>query len=276
MRFDWYQATVHAPADMVLSHLMGAFDSPRASQGKGRHGYRSSWAIEDRHTGHTCCTLLTQGTDANPHPHVIATGESAPILADFLSGQGWRYGVSRLDACEDIQAPWEAIYATAQGIARDSRLKGRSILPDDPADGRTYYIGANSSRARVRIYEKAAELRAKGWPASALPPDDTIRCEVQVRPQGDTKFAAGDLTPEQAWGTTDWTRTLAAVVLRADVPRVNLRQHRESDEQRSFNWMIRQYAPMLAARAARVGWDALLAEIRESVIATQEPGRDAA
>lgn len=45
-----------------------------------------------------------------------------------------------------------------------------------------------------------------------------------------------------------------------------------SDEQRAFSWMIEQYAPMLCAYAERVGWEALLQELREIVTSTPEKG----
>ena len=185
--------------------------------------------------------------------------------------------VTRFDAAEDLaqEGAFEGLETVCRGVAKDLGVRGRAIVPDDPAEGRTYYLGAPSSDNRVRLYDKTAETRAKLPPERhGEIPDHWARLEVQVRPRKEWKAFAAQATPEQARGFAGWTHELAKRAFSLQVERITMYAGRETDDERAFRFMVLQYGPLLQRMFRDLGsWDCVGLTIGEAVDGGDETSR---
>lgn len=276
MRWDWYQATVkrEAPED-VLRHLCASLGAERRAS-KGQHGYPMGCELVD---GQGIVLARANWGGRNVWLNVGASGPAAVELAAALRAMPADHGVTRMDACEDFDGP--GTFDRLIRIALD--FVGEYGLTVNQAGdwitggqlGRTLYIGAPSSAVRVRIYEKGKQLRAIGAPGAEDVSLDLVRVEVQVRPERDARFEAARTAPSGAFGFSRWTQELHARLWGSDVPRVFMQQHRESDDDRAFRHMSRQYAATLTRLAAvEGGWAHLGARLQRAVMAAMEDDLD--
>jgi hypothetical protein len=97
------------------------------------------------------------------------------------------------------------------------------------------------------LYEKGKQERAR-VPDPDLVSVNWVRLEVQVRPVRDSGYVAASSSPAEVWGFADWTRETARQVLAMDVPRVQVRPWRESDDDRAYRFMLQQYGPLMRRR----------------------------
>jgi hypothetical protein len=267
MRFDWYQATIPAhPLALVDALLADLAPDGQVIPGAGRHNYHQSFTINDA-SGHRVALVLAGGPNGDPN----ATG-SGPITDAFVQSVRSRWpshNVTRFDSSEDFCAvgSWDVLERTCRTLAADMGIKGRAIVPDDPADGRTYYMGAPTSDVRVRLYEKTAELRRSLPPSRwGEVPDNVVRLEAQVRPRKQHKAVAAAVNPVQAWGFSRWTAELALRAMALEVERIEMQAGRESDDQRAWRFMLKQYGPLLRRHASEVGsWECLGLNIRDDL-----------
>jgi hypothetical protein len=141
----------------------------------------------------TMCELhIRDGDD----PWVFATGSRSQDLADFLVPLQLMHEISvtRMDAALDVfDSEWFPIlvehgkrWATEHGLTTDQR--GDWL---NPQRGRTWYLGARSSRFFHRIYEKGRKERVDpNW----------VRHEIEYKPQHrHERLAAISLTAPQVW-----------------------------------------------------------------------------
>jgi len=244
MRFDWYQATVpENPVVLVEALLAKLAPDGSIEEGPGRHNYRQSFTVRDRDRERVALVLAG---GPNGDPNVTASGGACDAFVPALRAEWSAHRVTRADVAEDFAAEgaYEALERCCRAVATSAGVKGRSIVPDDPADGRTYYMGSPSSDVRVRLYDKTAESRRHLPPeAHASIPDHWARLEVQVRPRKQWKQAAAMLDARHFWGFSGWTTDLAAQALKLDVERITMQAGRESDHDRAVRFMIQQYGP---------------------------------
>lgn len=260
-RFDWYQATVPAPVRDVLGALPGVADgSTWEPMRKAPHGYGFGSTLNDQDG--PVARLWWGGS--HEHPHVVASGDRAPLVADLLRGQWPDHRVSRVDVCEDYAEPgaYDRLQDLALTVARDCGVKvgtaGDHLLTKE---GRTVYLGAPTSHTRLRIYDKAAELRAKfhGQPArlSELP-SDLARFEVQVRPQTPAaKRAAAEADPVSLMGSAAWMRKLMLMVSGLDLEPFHAgKVWRQADDERAYAALLAQYGGLLSRICGDLGsWE---------------------
>lgn len=246
MRFDWYQATVpENPIVLVEALLAQLAPDGSVDEGPGRHNYRQSFTVRDRE-GDRVALVLAGGP--NGHPNVTASGTACDAFVPAVRAAWPEHRVTRADVAEDFagEGSYEALEGCCRAVGAAAGVKGRAIVPDDPADGRTYYMGAPSSDVRVRLYDKTAEARRHLAPeAHATIPDHWARLEVQVRPRKQWKDAAAHLEARAFWGFARWTTDLAAKALQLDVERIEMQAGRESDHDRAVRFLIQQYGPTL-------------------------------
>lgn len=265
MRFDWYQATIQAHPVEVVETLRREFGA-EVRQTKGMHGYTQGFDLVGPHG--TMAKVLAGGI--NPHPNAWASGEDTDQFVQVIRST-WPddHTVSRMDAAEDFTGPesWDKLNTACLDVADSLRLKVSQAGDwHRLEDGRTLYIGSRKSPVFLRLYEKGKQLRAKVTHGAEDIPVDWCRLEAQIRPQKLSKKAAAYATPEQAWGFSAWTQTLANRILEIDVPRVQMHVWREADDQRAFDFMIRQYGPMLARLCIDLGdWKAVGLQIGDSI-----------
>lgn len=254
MRFDAYAATIQEhPIELVQYLAHGLHGQPRST--RGMHGYTQGWEIASTGSGDVLARVLAGGR--NPHPHAWAQGDATEQFVQLVrDGYQGRHHVTRMDACEDFDAPgaYEILRTTVRDIITPRGIKGREIVPEDIDEGRTFYAGSPKSDVRLRLYEKGKQLRAQA-PAEALEEisPNLVRLEPQVRPQKESRKAAAYCTPAQVFGFSAWTHDLALKALELDVQRVQTKPWREPDDERAFRHMLRMYGPLLERLQADFG-----------------------
>lgn len=251
-RFDWYQGTVKEhPSGVrdVLMSLPGAHDWKGGRRGLN---YEASATVQTAdHDVIATCFFGGNGGGT----HVIGSGECASVVAESIRKWWPAHSVSRVDSADDLALDFAGAHARLQTIGRECGLKGRSVLPDDPDDGATYYLGADSSAVRARAYEKSKELAKKCGSWDGITPG-VVRFEVQLRPVREAKLNAAQWTPLQVWGASHWTRRIATEMLQVDAPRVIMARRIPTTYERTNAAMLVQYGPHLTEMFQRHGsWE---------------------
>lgn len=259
-RFDWYQATVRAPVDDVLEAFGSASGRVGLTHGRGHHGYAHSTILE-RSDGFKA-TLWHGGS--HEYAHAVLTSESAHPGAEVIRASFPEHFVTRVDVCEDFgdEGAFDRILGEVLTVAKDHRVKvdtrGDHLLT---FKGRTVYLGAPSSACRNRLYDKAAELRAKfaADPVKlAQVPEHLARLEAQVRPK--TQLARqmfATIEPAAVMGSSAWLRDLWHRVAGLDVEPVHVEKAwRQSNDERAWAYLLAHYGPLLRRVHADLGtWD---------------------
>lgn len=270
-RFDWYQATVRRPVYEVREalHSLGA-SVGLEEQRKAPQGYGAAWRVLA--DGATVAQLWAGGSQ--PHPHLVFTGEDAPTGAAFLRATfPDDHLVTRLDSCLDYPDP--GAYDTLQARCLEV-AKARKVKIDTRGDhlvtleGRTLYLGSTKSATRLRLYDKAAEMRAKlraDQVALLEVPEHLARLEVQVRPQTfEARCLAARAEPLSMFGSSAWTRELIRQVEGLDVEPCSMeRAWRRSDDDRAYMTMLAQYGAVLGRIGLAQGWECLGLQIRDDL-----------
>lgn len=254
-RFDWMQATVREDPAEVSDVLAGTLGGDLEA-GRGLNGYHRSNFVKRR--DETLARVLYGGP--NGWPHVIATGAATddvvPVLRSAWPGL---HEVTRMDSAQDFddEDGYEKLQTVMLYLARQHNLSRQTV--ESVVNGhrsRTTYLGAPSSRVRVRLYEKGRFERQKGNDDA---PEHWVRLEAQIRPTGqDARRTAAGLDAVGAWGLSHWTRDLAQAAMGLDVERVTMRQRREPDYARALEQVRVQYGGALTRALQHEGsWDAV-------------------
>jgi hypothetical protein len=258
--FDWYQATVRAPVDDLLAGLLELDDAAELRHSKGVHGYAHTTAIygSDGRLGH----VWHGGTHS--HPHAVMTGEDAQAGAELLRARFPGHLVTRADAREDFSdgGAFDRIQPHLLDVARTHRVKvgtaGDHLLT---MQGRTVYLGAKSSATQLRLYDKAAELRAKfaADPVRlAAVPETLTRLEAQVRPQtAEARARFATIEPLEVMGSSAWLRKLWQLVAGEGLQPVQVgKGYRQADDARAYAYLLAQYGGLLRRMCGDLGnWD---------------------
>lgn len=212
-------------------------------EARGLHGYRQRFRLLGR-DGSELASVMVGGIE---HPHAWASGQDTPAFVEAFRTAYPVHRVTRMDAAEDFDS--EGSYLQLRGVCKAVRertgVKGREIVPDQPEDGRTYYLGSPSSPVRTRLYEKGLQERSRTIGDPKAISAHWTRLEAQVRPQKAARDTAATATPEQAWGYAQWLQTLAAESMGLDIPRVQGRVWQPSDDERALAFMVSQYGSHL-------------------------------
>lgn len=288
-RFDWYAATVNVNVDdlrgVLTRDLLG---TARPEEG-ARHGFHNREVVRDR-DGHVLATILHGGN--GDIPHAFASSDYAHDFAGLIR-RYWpdRHRVSRADTALDFAggaSTWSTLLDYCRSIADGEKVDGdnrrrvgkiRTNQMGDwhhGKDGRTFYLGAFKSPVLVRLYEKGIQLHQdaakRGMPVPDAP-IDSVRLEVQVRPDGPAKTAAATATPAEMFGYAEWSRELYRRIDGSDVPRVHVKERRDSDHERAMQWMVKQYGDHLLAEVSDLGGWHLLGESLRRRLETGNSGR---
>lgn len=247
-RFDWYQATVHGELKPIMASLERVCDrSPTwEPMSTVRHGYAFGNRLLDP------SGLVAEVWWGGQHelPHVKSSGEIAHAVAEVLRTD-FEHRVARVDACLDYQDPgaYDRLQDLAVGVAKELGIKvgtaGDHLVT---LEGRTLYLGSPKSHTRLRLYDKAAEMRAKlRGPGAELLPREWARLEFQVRPETRVaKHQAARLSPIEVMGSTHWGRVLMKRVGGLEIsPFAANNVWRESDDQRAYAAFLAQYGGVL-------------------------------
>lgn len=260
VRFDAYSATTVAlKPDAVVPWVFRPGDTMK--EGKGFHTFGTRLSVQDD-TGSEVGSVSWGGRQGD-RVMVEVKGERTPEVVERLRSAG-EHRCTRVDSCADFEAPgaFESLLGPVLQTKRDHGIWGekRGDWEDHPEKGRTYYLGANSSPIRARLYEKGRQPEYRHM--SRL---NWVRLEIQVRPQKEAKTSYATLTPLEVWGASKWTRQLAGEVLEQHIdPHPPGTVRRESARDRALRFMVQQYGAHLTSLAADLGgWDVLGLTLRE-------------
>lgn len=277
IRFDAYTATTEAAKAVDLVQLVADAvpGLPGASwtmkQGKGFHqfGERIAFVGDD---GGEFAAVMWGGR----HGDLVlleAKGEHTPAVVGALRSR-FPHRCTRVDSCADFDAPkaFERLYRTCRQVKKAHRIIGGKAgdWEDFPEKGRTLYLGARTSVARTRLYEKGKQPEY-----AHLDRPDWARLELQVRPAKDAKAEYSKLSPSEVWGASRWTRDLAAAALQNHVdPHPAGTTYRLTDRDRALRWMCHQYGPHLFSLAEDLGgWAELGLTLQELLLDHQRQAR---
>ena len=252
-RFDWMQATVSEdPSDLfeVLAGTLGA----QLEQARGLNGYDRSQLV--KRSGETLARVLYGGS--NGAPHIIATGSASDDVVPVIRAAWPEHEVSRMDTAQDFirEGGYDEVAALMEAMSASSRISLTKLESvKNGVRSRTLYLGAPSSRVRVRLYEKGRFEQQQGHAAE----DHWFRLESQIRPTGkQARQIAALVDPAEAWGMARWTRELAAATMGLDVEPITMRLRREPDYMRAIRNLARQYGATLAKAVEVEGsWEAV-------------------
>lgn len=260
--FDWYQATIPAPVDDVLEACFALGGQVQLRHTKGMQGYGTATLLEDE--GGTLGRVMHGGTHV--HPHAIFTSDAAQAGAELIRARFPEHMVTRLDAREDFgdAGAFDRILPALLSAAERHRVRvdtrGDHLLRKE---ARTVYLGAPSSAVRNRLYDKAAELRAKfaADPVKlAAVPEHLTRMEAQVRPQHQlARQAFARIEPMAVMGCSAWLREVWQQIAGLELEPVQVgKPWRQSDDDRAYAYLLSQYGGLLRRLQNDLGsWECL-------------------
>lgn len=266
--FDWYSATVETPAERLIEALAVGLGAD-VHDATPMHGYERGYEL--RSAAGTVARVLAGGNGGKPH--AWGSGAAAETFAALVRDLwGADHEVTRLDSrmdfggVNDEETIWDGLYAACVDLAADRGLK-TSLAGDylGKTGGRTLYIGSRKSNVYVRLYEKGKQMQNQAVKPGEVSPLDWVRMEVQVRPKGEARVAAASVDPVDAWGFAVWTQELASRVADLDAARTPVHVMKATEDERAYQWMIKQYGPALERLAAERGWYFLLQDIKQDV-----------
>jgi hypothetical protein len=252
--FDWYQASIPRPVDDVLEALAGMADGLSISHAKGMHGYAHTAVLGSEETG-PMARVMYGGT--HEYPHAIISGDGAGRGAEIIRCSFPAHTVTRLDVKEDFADAdaFERMQPELVRVAKLCRLKvgtaGDHLVT---MKGRTIMLGAPSSAVRLRLYDKAEEMRSKvsaplGADVNAMfgIPEHLTRLEAVVRPATrEAKVAFATIEPVAALGSAFWMREVWGAVCGLELEPVQVgRGYRQADDERARLFMASQYGAVL-------------------------------
>lgn len=271
IRFDAYSATTTAAKPQELVQILvdqAGLLNVGISMGKGFHTFAERLAVKDS-SGSEYGSVMWGGRQGD-RVMIEVKGERTPGAVDQIRA-AFPHRVTRVDACADFDesGAFESLLDQCIQVKKHHRLKGSKLgdWEDFPEDGRTLYLGSPASAVRVRLYEKGKQpeyrhLQRENW----------ARIEVQARPAKEHKAEFSHVSPAQVWGSSSWTRDLAARVLAEHIdPHPAGTTYRLTERDRALQWMCKQYGPHLLGLAQDLGsWECLGLTLREMV---HEQGR---
>jgi hypothetical protein len=212
----------------------------------------------------------------------VLSGEPSQAGVEIIRARFPTHYVTRADAREDMggEGAFDRIAPVLLSAAQQHRVKvdtrGDHLLT---MEGRTIYLGAPSSACRLRLYDKAAELRAKhaADPVRlAQIPEHLARLEAQVRPQTrDARLHFATIDPVAVMGSSAWLRDVWRGVVGLDLDPVQVgKPWRQSDDDRAYAYLLAQYGGLLKRKRDEHGsWDCVGLQLGHDLAERDEAAR---
>lgn len=264
-RFDAYTATTRV---LTVNQAMSCIHFPddAIKHGHGFKGFehRISFIDNDkREVG-----SIQHGGMHGELVMLEVKGERTPQFVDRLRSVA-EHRCTRVDSCVDFEEPgaFDKLLSMCLQVKKDHRLKGSKAgdWDDFPEEGRTLYLGAQTSVARSRLYEKGKQPEYRH-----LNRPDYCRVELQVRPAKDAKDTYSLASAEDVWGASKWTRQLAASMLEAKVsplPAGSVR--RDTVRDHALRFMCKQYGLHIQSLRTELGSDEELGKVLAQMVREQ-------
>lgn len=251
-RWDWYTAAIaDVEPSTINDHICVVFGS-EVRHASPRFGY----GVCNVHSWYSHDSVRVLHGGAHDRVLVEASGSETPSVVSVLRSN-WPHYVTRVDSALDIMSGWDHVMPVVLDHARRSKISTQ-VAGDwiDGQRGRTLYVGAPSSRSRIRCYEKGIQLGSDpSW----------VRVELQYRPDRQNRASVARMDPDAVWGTSSVARRVYEALEGVSVDAVPQEPGRHPDEERAWNALLNQYARTIAVRRARLGWAAVLWELKHQV-----------
>lgn len=256
MRFDWYQASIPGVSPEAImqtlqaSDYYGQWEEVRPLKG---YDVGAQFVAGDE----VLYRINHGGQNAEYGANVLGSGMAAQKLSQVIRTNFPTHRVSRVDSCEDYHHKdvYDYLRKKALKIAQEQKVAVREIVKPlaESDDGRTLYLGSQTSAVTMRIYEKGKQLGCG---------TEWVRAELQVRPQKDRKALVSQLSATEVWAMAKWSHAMAVQLGHKDLKRVEANVYQPSDHERAYRFMLRQYRKVLEQMHGSHGsWDAVGAQI---------------
>jgi hypothetical protein len=187
----------------------------------------------------------------NAKPNVEAKGSCATVIATILRAN-FEQWPSRIDVKRDATQAglFRRLRDLASVYADKHGLQLRDIVNNDPDKGDTFYLGARTSQACIRVYQpglKRAQEEGRTGDAITEAELNAVRIELEFKPhKKPAKAVAATLSPDQLWGVSPWIAEFASEVFAMNVQPISISDRRESNRNRALRYMATQYRGHLA------------------------------
>ena len=278
--FDWYQATVPHGVDDVLECLAGLDEGLKLSHARGHHGYAHTAILGSDRRGDVA--RVWHG-GSHEYPHVVLSGQWAQPGAELIRAAFPEHKVSRVDVKQDFDGAdtYDRMQAQLLDVAARRKVKvstaGDHLLT---MKGRTLYLGSTKADVRMRLYDKAEEMRStfpkpsvsgvdmEAWYRMWGVPDHLTRLEAQIRPHTPAaKAAFATIEPVDALGSAAWLREVWKQIAGLDLRPVKVgKRWRQSDDERAYRYLLSAYGGVLRRLCADLGsWECVGLQIGEDL-----------
>jgi hypothetical protein len=244
--WDW-SATTHDASQGCVDTVLSRLGAKNVIPGKGLQGWTQSVKAFDG-DGYALGSIYFGG--GRDDIHVVSTSAVAdkarPLVTDYANAR-----TARVDTRVDTLLPWDQLEQVLSAAAETygAQITFMESKERGVSKGRTLYLGAPSSRIRVRVYEK--------WLES---PNEyaygTNRVEVQLRPHSAVKGDVSSWTPGETFCASRTTRDLAERLGHSYMPEASLRINRKKpDLEQTLASMAKQYGNAVARFLEHTGGD---------------------
>jgi DNA relaxase NicK len=244
--WDW-SSTTHDASEGCVDVLLHRLGAKNVVPGKGLQGWSQSVKAFDG-DGYALGSVYFGG--GRDDVHVVSTSSVAdrarPLVTDFGNAK-----TARVDTRVDTLLPWDQLADVLNAAAETygSQITFMESKERGVSKGRTLYLGAPSSRIRVRVYEK--HLESPGEYAFG-----TNRVEVQLRPHSAVKSAVSSWSPGETFCASRTTRDLAERLGHTFTPEATLRiKPKAPTLDETMQSMARQYGSAVARFLEHTGGD---------------------
>lgn len=272
MHFDWYQATVQASSEEVLSWFRQVWPDGEVRPSKPKNGaaFGAQVVIGEMRVAECIWGGGMEGHGVN----LWASGGDSEFFAEQVRRRWPLHRVTRADSAADVRGDGAWVFWSDWALKLADQFNLKVEHQGDwhrGQDGRTLYIGSRSSPVRLVIYEKGKQLPDLDMP-------DWVRLELRVQPKkADAGEAVSKLTPEQLWRCSRWSLAASEFIFGDNGwERVVVgTRWNPSDRERAVKAFIRQYGGVLGELAGDLGgWSELGEEIGRRVLAAAEKRRE--
>lgn len=245
--FDWYRAGIDQDPTLIVQLLQQKYPHSTFEPRRPSFGYQYGAAMLApdgdqmafmQYGGSNVGTrTLLESSGSKSHQFALSVRDLFPdhlllrgdIAKDYMGGKA------------DFQSITRAIIQTAKRNRVGTSVAGDWI---DGVKGRTLYAGSRTSPVYLRCYEK-------GLQDPLLGNTDIIRLELEFKPKReDARATYATTSPEDFWGANrflvDLTRVLGSNV---SLQPSSGSLHQPTDHERSWHWMLKQYAKVIAKQA---------------------------
>lgn len=242
--FDAYTATTKDATPTELLDIVCRDDDEVIDGLRGFHFFENRIAIQDK-DGNAVGSICYGGERHKDRVMLEVKGYRTTDAVRDLRTASLRHRCTRVDSKLDFECPkaFETLLEPLMAIKRRKGLYGEPRGDwEQPDLGRTQYVGAVTSAARVRLYEKGKEPTMRH-----LQRFDLSRLEIQCRPEKVAKDLYSIASPLDVWGAAEWTRELAGQILAMQISPLKAQAIKnKSVEDAKLDWMCRQYGgPLL-------------------------------